>query len=218
MNINSELYKNKNVHYIGHGQLESSPENFSALHVISHELGHVSEFKSEARRLGMDIADVNVHIHYELRNGKLVAVGGETEATYLPKKEKETPNEIEDIFLSSIKSILDNPNNKLSEKKDKIQSKLEEVQNDMKEISIQNFLREDDFYSFADIKNSRRNEHLIEVKNKLELELEALKYEELIISMKDEIAEIITMQEDFSLNLFKIGAASNLGQNLDLLI
>ena len=35
MKINPvEIYKNHNVHYIGHGQLESSPENFSTLHVI----------------------------------------------------------------------------------------------------------------------------------------------------------------------------------------
>lgn len=78
------------VHYIGHGRLESAPENFSILHVISHELGHVNEFKKEAIRENADIAEIRVKIDYEmLENGKLVAVSGETSAVTRKRPEEE---------------------------------------------------------------------------------------------------------------------------------
>ncbi len=71
------------IHYIGHGRLESSPENFSILHVISHELSHVQEFKNEAFRSGKDVAEIRVKIDMEMKeNGKLIAVSGETEAVF----------------------------------------------------------------------------------------------------------------------------------------
>lgn len=78
------------IHYIGHGRLESSPENFSILHVVSHELSHVQEFKNEAFRENADVAEIRVKIDYEMReNGKLVAVSGETSAVTRKRKEDE---------------------------------------------------------------------------------------------------------------------------------
>jgi hypothetical protein len=78
-----------NIQYIGHGKLESSPENFSILHVVSHELGHVQEFKNEAFRENRDITDIRVKIDWEMRpNGQIVAVSGETSATTRAKSEK----------------------------------------------------------------------------------------------------------------------------------
>lgn len=85
-----QLGKDESLHYVGHGQLESAPASTSVLHVISHELGHVAEFRSEAMRDRAEIRSLNMKIHYEFRNGKLVAVAGETEAVTARKSEETT--------------------------------------------------------------------------------------------------------------------------------
>ncbi len=214
MKINpEEIYKNHNVHYIGHGQLESSPENFSTLHVIAHEMGHVSEFKSEANKLGMDISDLQVHVHYELKNGKLVAVAGETEATYLPKKK----DEFNDSYLSLF-DLKQNPLEQKIQKSEKIENKLNEVQSDLKSFVYENFLKEDPNENLNQYSFNPKKIRLNVLKEKLELELEALKYEELVIDLKEDLEEILLTNRSFSENLFKVGNASNLGQNLDLII
>lgn len=90
-----QLGRDESLHYIGHGQLESAPASVSVLHVISHELGHVAEFRSEAMKDRAEIRSLNMKIHYEFRNGKLVAVAGETEAVTAQKSEGTTQkNEI----------------------------------------------------------------------------------------------------------------------------
>lgn len=87
--MNVDLLKDRRVNYAGHGQLESAPESLSALHVISHELGHAAEFKNEAFREGRDVQSVQVKINYELRDGRMVAVSGETHAVTRPKSKSE---------------------------------------------------------------------------------------------------------------------------------
>lgn len=88
--------QDRRVNYVGHGRLESAPETLSALHVISHELGHVNEFKNEAIREGADLQSIRVKINYELRDGRLVAVSGETQALSRKKKEDESLNPYSD--------------------------------------------------------------------------------------------------------------------------
>lgn len=80
--------RDESLYYIGHGQLESAPASTSVLHVISHELGHVAEFKSEAIRDRAEIRSLNMKIHYEFRDGKLVAVAGKTEVITAKKPEE----------------------------------------------------------------------------------------------------------------------------------
>ncbi|TGN19426.1 hypothetical protein [Leptospira idonii] len=74
-------YQDNRVSFVGHGRLESSTENLSALHVIAHELGHVQEFKNQAFQEGSEVRSVQVKINYEMRDGRMVAVSGETSAT-----------------------------------------------------------------------------------------------------------------------------------------
>lgn len=81
-----ERPRDMSVKYIGHGQLESAPQASSILHVISHELGHVAEFRNEAIRDSAEIRSLDVSIEYEMRDGKLVAVAGETRATTVKKR------------------------------------------------------------------------------------------------------------------------------------
>lgn len=95
--------KDESLYYIGHGQLESAPASTSVLHVISHELGHVAEFKSEAMRDRAEIRSLNMKIHYEFRNGKLVAVAGETEAITTKKSEETLRKDTEITQQESLK-------------------------------------------------------------------------------------------------------------------
>lgn len=82
-----ERPRDTSVKYIGHGQLESAPQASSILHVISHELGHVAEFRNEAIRDSAEIRSLDVSIEYEMRDGKLIAVAGETRATTVKKSD-----------------------------------------------------------------------------------------------------------------------------------
>ena len=160
----------------------------------------------------MDIADLDVHVHYELRNGKLVAVAGETEATYLPKKKEE----IHDSYLSLFE-LKQNPEENKKEKAEKIETKLNEVELDLKSFLFENFLDEKSV-EINSISFNHKKIHLKELKEKLELELEAIKFEELVKDLKDDLEDILLTNRTFSENLFKVGKASNLGQNLDLVI
>ncbi len=95
--------RDESLYYIGHGQLESAPASTSVLHVISHELGHVAEFKSEALRDRAEIRSLNMKIHYEFRNGKLVAVAGETEVVTAKKSEETLRKDTETSQQESLK-------------------------------------------------------------------------------------------------------------------
>lgn len=106
LNYNS-FYNNHDtsVHYKGHGKLESSPASTSALHVIGHELDHLADIRSDARRKNLDVRSVDLDIKYEIREGRLIAVGGRTQAVLVEKKQnKEPENEFlyhfkEDVIL-----------------------------------------------------------------------------------------------------------------------
>lgn len=128
------MVEDRRVAYVGHGRLESAPETLSPLHVISHELGHVTEFKNEAIQQGRDIDSIRVKINYEFRNGRMIAVSGETEAhTRLkPKEESLEPysdgKKFDDLFSIQKAEAEDEKKSKsldpsAKEKQEKIQKK-----------------------------------------------------------------------------------------------
>lgn len=115
------------IHYIGHGRLESSPENLSILHVVSHELSHVQEFKNEAFRNNADITEIRVKIDLEMReNGKMVAVSGETSAVTRKKEEKSSDNSLYEPYTRE----------KKSDQKEKTQSEDFKEKQDIKELNL----------------------------------------------------------------------------------
>lgn len=126
------------IHYRSHGGLESSAASFSVMHVIAHELGHLAEFRAKARAEGAEIRNEDIDIHYEIRNGRLVAVGGVTRVTTakkVDKAENETSkkNTIEDTVEFSIQ-------NKTAEE---LQKKLNEVQNDLNFLLLKNLFSQE---------------------------------------------------------------------------
>ena len=63
----SQLYsqkprENDTIYYVGHGQLEKASSNTSIMHVISHELDHVAEFKSQAIRDRAEIRSLDMKL------------------------------------------------------------------------------------------------------------------------------------------------------------
>jgi hypothetical protein len=200
--ISNSIHQNR-VHYIGHGQLESSSENLSALHVISHELAHVAEFKSEARRLGMDISDVKVHIHYELRDGKLVAVAGETEAVYLPKKDKDSKVDVQ-LDISAF-LLTDIP------RKDKLEKELVIIETEIKNLEKELLFKANDTNSNLELKYLQKLETLSQNKDKLEKEINSIQS---FIDPKE--SNTISLEKD-SIHLDKIFGKEARGTNLDKL-
>lgn len=163
--------------YKGHGKIESAPEGSSILHVISHELDHVAEFKSQARKDEVEIRNIDMDIHFEFRNGRLVAVGGKTKMTTAEKHETEEIGNQMDLFPNSIYFPLESvtnqpdPNSEESQLKDK----LDMIQRELFSILNKVFLGEILTSESKDEKENAKQVAYREMKAKLQLELEELK-------------------------------------------
>ncbi|PJZ71117.1 hypothetical protein CH373_00935 [Leptospira perolatii] len=199
-NASLDMYRDRSVHYIGHGQLESSTESSSILHVISHELGHVAEFKNEAARDNADVRSIDVSIHYEMRNGKLVAVSGETKAVTVKKENqtKQTDLEKNDAPSSAQRERVEsnsasvnkqNRSNTLSEKEWEILSELRRL--DLELNHIYKASKTDDSENSAD-EDFHKQALLIEKKRKLEMELSQ---EKLKLLMKETLESLKKLSE-----------------------
>lgn len=114
------------IYYRSHGKLESSSASFSVLHVIAHELSHLAEFRAKAREEGAEIRNEDIDIHYEIRNGRLVAVGGVTRVTTAKKvNQTEKENFHSSILQDTVELSYQNKT------KEELQEKLKQVQSDL---------------------------------------------------------------------------------------
>lgn len=201
------------IQYIGHGRLESSPENFSILHVVAHELSHVQEFKNEAFRENADVAEIRVKINYEMReNGKLVAVSGETSAvtkkrpdeekdsklepyTNIPKKQ-EDPSSEENNSDKKVNSKKDIQEFNLLSRSDTLNARLKNVENEITSLDsspefVNNPLVEKDI--------DLRKQELQREKRKIEEDIRLLKMEE---TTKKNFQFLANAQKDLLKNAF----------------
>lgn len=208
--------RDESLHYIGHGQLESSPASTSVLHVISHELGHVAEFRSEAMRDRAEIRSLNMKIHYEFRNGKLVAVSGETEAVTVKKSEEksnpeklsetETPKEKESVEKEK---KAETSKSELEDKEKQILSEIGKVESELKA-----FESEKNSETENGIRSSRKAE-LEERKRKLEMSLNQEKLKSILEKTLDTFSELMEKQTRMSLRLLNTGTSDKVGKLLD---
>ncbi|AOP32518.1 hypothetical protein A0128_00665 [Leptospira tipperaryensis] len=208
--------RDESLHYIGHGQLESSPASTSVLHVISHELGHVAEFRSEAMRDRADIRSLNMKIHYEFRNGKLVAVSGETEAVTVKKSEEkpnkdelaesQTPKEKEAVEREKKSEI---SKSELEDKEKQILSEIRKVESELKA-----FESEKDSEKENGISGTRKVE-LEERKRKLEMSLNQEKLRATLEDTLDTFSELMDKQTRMSLRLLNANTSDKLGKLID---
>ncbi|URD70098.1 hypothetical protein [Leptospira borgpetersenii] len=211
-----QLGKDESLHYVGHGQLESAPASTSVLHVISHELGHVAEFRSEAMRDRAEIRSLNMKIHYEFRNGKLVAVAGETEAVTARKSEETTrknetswdesskkenvPKKEEKSYISS--SGLEDKEKQILLEIRKIESELQTFEAKKKVGNEQRF-------------DSVRKVELEERKRKLEMALNQEKLKMILEDTLNTFKELIDKQARTSLRILNANASVKTGNIFD---
>ncbi|MBF3377723.1 hypothetical protein [Leptospira borgpetersenii] len=205
-----QLGKDESLHYVGHGQLESAPASTSVLHVISHELGHVAEFRSEAMRDRAEIRSLNMKIHYEFRNGKLVAVAGETEAVTAQKSEEtmrknetswdESSKKEEKSYISS--SGLEDKEKQILLEIRKIESELQTFEAKTKVENEQRF-------------DSVRKVELEERKRKLEMALNQEKLKMILEDTLNTFKELIDKQARTSLRILNANASVKTGNIFD---
>ncbi|GBF39652.1 hypothetical protein [Leptospira johnsonii] len=218
-----ERPKDTSVKYIGHGQLESAPQASSVLHVISHELGHVAEFRNEAIRDNAELRTIDVSIEYELRDGKLVAVAGETKATTVKKADKEKPD------LSTLNEGDGNSNKSADPTKKKeatshsqlISDKEWELMSELRDIDLElNRLDKNQVSSHEDPERksedeARRHMELIERKRKLEMALSQEKLKALLEETLKTIQELNQKQIQFAGKVYYGDAINSAGNLLE---
>ncbi|EMS86563.1 hypothetical protein [Leptospira noguchii] len=204
--------RDESLYYIGHGQLESAPASTSVLHVISHELGHVAEFKSEAIRDRAEIRSLNMKIHYEFRNGKLVAVAGETEVI-TAKKPEETSHKSNEISQQDSWKEKDLPKKeetsktKSEDREKQILSEIRRIESELKIFETKkNGEKESD---------SIRKTELEEKKRKLEMVLSQEKLKTVLKDTMDTFRELMDKQTRMSLKIFNTNVSDKLGNFLD---
>ena len=202
--INPTFFQNRpledsELHFKGHGKLESASESSSILHVISHELGHVAEFKAQAIRDKTEIRSIDMKIQFEFRDGRLVAVGGNTKMTSVEKNP--IPDEIGkqmDLFPtnSSIppKEIL--PSMEKITEEAILQEKLNLIQNELKSILNKAYYRDIYNREVEDDKDFRKQANYREIRNRLQKELDELRRRVDAEKSKELLLKVAEMQNN----------------------
>ncbi|ABJ74870.1 hypothetical protein [Leptospira borgpetersenii] len=211
-----QLGKDESLHYVGHGQLESAPASTSVLHVISHELGHVAEFRSEAMRDRAEIRSLNMKIHYEFRNGKLVAVAGETEAVTAQKSEETTRKNETSWDESSKKENVPKKEEKsyisssgLEDKEKQILLEIRKIESELQTFEAKKKVENEQRF------DSVRKVELEERKRKLEMALNQEKLKMILEDTLNTFKELIDKQARTSLRILNANASVKTGNIFD---
>ncbi|WP_061221259.1 hypothetical protein [Leptospira borgpetersenii] len=211
-----QLGKDESLHYVGHGQLESAPASTSVLHVISHELGHVAEFRSEAMRDRAEIRSLNMKIHYEFRNGKLVAVAGETEAVTAQKSEETTRKNETSWDESSKKENVPKKEEKsyisssgLEDKEKQILLEIRKIESELQTFEAKTKVENEQRF------DSVRKVELEERKRKLEMALNQEKLKMILEDTLNTFKELIDKQARTSLRILNANASVKTGNIFD---
>ncbi len=220
--------KDETLHYRGHGKLDSSPASTSVLHVISHELDHVAEYKAEAARKGADIRGIDVDIRYEIRNGKMVAIGGETRVTTSTKPANSEKPTYEDLYTDSLFPTIQeiNARKEVQEKQKKdelpldeqiLKEKLEAIQYELKSVLTRAIFRDPEHRSIDDLREDRKEANFRAMKNHYENQLDELKRKEQEAYSKAIANRVVEMQKINRSAFIDLGNISTISARLDLI-
>lgn len=202
--------KDQTIHYKGHGQLESSPASLSVLHVISHEMGHVAEFRSQAHRDGAEIRDIDVDIRYEIRDGRLVAVGGETKVTSAYRKEVDEGKEKPDFDVVDVEPI---PSDE-----DIIQERLKNIQAEMNILLAKSLFTNSGSRSLTDLNDEKKIRAVENSREFLQNRLHELKSKEERTIAESIRHKVFSSQQDQKALQISLGLAPlDIGNRLNLL-
>lgn len=211
------------IHYIGHGQLEKSAASTSVLHVIGHELDHVAEFKSKAIRDRAEIRSLDMKIDYELRDGKMVAVGGKTTITTTEPSDIPTSKTAKKAIPAITDDIVDihiSNNNVSSEdgitiQESKLKEKLEQIESEIDMSMRKTYYSNPNFKTPEDIKKEARELELRETKSRIAVQLDELRNKEISEKGKSLWQTILKLQSNFRETLVKLGLMQSTGHSLD---
>jgi hypothetical protein len=181
------------LHYKGHGQLESTRAGSSLIHVISHELAHIAEFKNQAIRDKVDIRNVEMQIHFEYRDGKLVATGGKTRVTTASQENSESSNNPYEEMLAQF--TYQNPEQIVAKTEEAIlRDRLDKIQLELKTILAKAFYTDSKHVTIDGLKEDKRQANFKEIRNRLQTELEMLRQREQFERSKLILLEIVELQ------------------------
>jgi len=210
--------KDTSIQYIGHGQLEKSPASTSIMHVISHELDHVAEFKSQAIRDKAEIRNLDIKIDYEFRNGKLVAVGGETSVITEAKQQtskRAVPALRDDAIDFNAVRKSENSNDGLTMQESKLKEKLEQIETEIDLSLKKTYYSNPNFKNPSDIKDEAREQELRETKSRISVQLDELRNKEFVEKSRSFMNTIMKLQSNFRDTLVKLGLMQATGHSLD---
>jgi hypothetical protein len=220
-----ETMNEDTIFYRGHGRLESSPASNSVLHVISHELDHVAEFKSQAIQDKVEIRSIDMNIHYEIRDGKLVAVGGDTKMITAKKLEEiKTSSDLEviDSYVSAYENDEEKSKTKNSSSlfsiysnEERVKERLEQIQQELKTILTKAYYSDPLPKTAEGIKDGIKESRFQEIRNKIQNELEELKQKEQVERSKAMLLKIAEMQENLELGVV-VGIFNTSGSSVQL--
>ena len=214
------------IHYKGHGKLESAPTSSSIIHVIAHELDHVTEFKARAVRDKVDIRNLDMKINFEFRDGKLVAVGGKTQVTTSPRPRADDDVDgriltvYEELKKSSRPDIIEELQVNKSEESF-IRDRLGKIQLELKTILTKALYNDPEHVTLDSLKDEKKQETFKEIRSKLQKELEELKQREESERSKHLLLEIAELQNTIKsgfLDPEKLSILIDPEAHLDLLI
>lgn len=157
------------IYYRSHGKLESSSASFSVMHVIAHELGHLAEFRAKAREEGSEVRSEDIDIHYEIRNGRLVAVGGTTKVTTAKKANSDEKKDSTSSIQDTVELNFQN------QTKEELETKLKQVESDLNLFMVKSLLEEaEDFKDIDSLKEEQKLQGLQRLKSFIKKQLEEL--------------------------------------------
>ncbi len=211
------------IHYIGHGLLEKSPASTSVMHVIGHELDHVAEFKSKAIRDKAEIRSLDVKIDYELRDGKMVAVGGKTTVTTSEPTEEPTRKTSKKAVPALTDDIVDIHTAKKAEfsgdginmEESRLKEKLEQIETEIDMSLRKTYYSNPAFKTSEDIKKEAREQELRETKSRIAVQLDELRNKEISEKGRSIWQTITKLQSNFRETLVKLGLMQATGNSLD---
>ncbi len=161
-----------------------------------------------------EIRSLNMKIHYEFRNGKLVAVAGETEAITTKKSEETLRKDTEITQQESLKEKdfpkkEETSKTKSEDREKQILSEIRRIESELKIFETKKNAEEEKGF------DSIRKTELEEKKRKLEMVLSQEKLKAVLKDTMDTFKELIDKQTRMSLKIFNTNVSDKLGNFLD---
>ncbi|MCB1189073.1 MAG: hypothetical protein H7A23_22935 [Leptospiraceae bacterium] len=225
------------IHYIGYGQIESSSNSLSVIHLISHELDHVAEYRINPIN-EKDIVEYSKGgIDYEIRDDRLVTISKKNVLWNGNNiQENKNPKDTYTSFWEQLHRKTDKKTLKVDVNAYSSQNSMIDIielfQDDVKRLETKLYvldselinLKKDFFYSPPNSINSQGNKtgikinRLNEMKRKIEVELLVLRSNIAINKYREMIQQIDTFLDQHFITFIPDSIDMEHGKYVDLVI